>query len=93
MCVFNVRMMTITMRMLAAMLARRFFLPVTDPDIHLSGADAAAQDLRNLQPGAYIQGGDGLLKQLWRHARVHQSAEKHIAADSGKTFEVRDAHD
>ena len=50
------------------------------------------QDPRDLQPRTNIEGSDGVLQQRSRNPGVHQRAQKHITADSGKTLKVGYAH-
>src|SRR5579862_6950930 len=55
---------------------------------------------RNRSPGdagdfdccADVQGRDRLLEQIWRHSRIYQCAEEHVAADAGETIEVSNTH-
>ena len=61
-------------------------------DVQLSGRNTAAIHPRNLQACSDIQFRDRLFKQPRRHSCVHQRAQKHVAADTGKTVEVRYPH-
>ena len=61
-------------------------------NIDLGRRDPSTHDARNLQPGAEIKRRNRFFQQLWRHTGVYQRAEKHVAADAGKTIEVRNTH-
>src|SRR5271157_2647229 len=61
-------------------------------DVKFGGGDACPSHTRKLQRRADVQVRDGLLEQLERNAGVEQRAEKHIAADAGKTIEIGNAH-
>jgi hypothetical protein len=62
-------------------------------DINLRGGDSAARHARNFEARPNVEGGDCVLQKLWRHADINQCAQKHVAADAGKTVEVGDTHD
>ena len=70
----------------------RPFLLAIHPDIYLGRRDATAIHARNLQPRSKIQRRHRPLQQFWRHARVDQGAQKHVAAHAGKTLKVSSAH-
>jgi hypothetical protein len=65
--------------------ARKIFFAV-DPNVHLGGGDAAADDPRNLQTCAYAQSRHGVLQHSRRNSSVDKRAQKHVAAHAGKTF-------
>jgi hypothetical protein len=60
--------------------------PSVDEDVDLGGGDSAALDVVRDEGGVEAEsGGDGL--QLFeRHSGIDSRAEKHVAADSGKTI-------
>ena len=66
-------------------LAGEFFLPGND-HVNLGRADAAAVDAGDLQTRVHAQGLHCAREQLGRNSGVDQGAEKHVAADPGKTF-------
>src|SRR5712671_1301764 len=88
-------LMLVLMLLLPVLFSRRILLPV-NVNIHLARGNSAAHHAGNLQPrtkiGRRFERRDGVLQQPWRHPRIHQRAEKHVAADAGKTFKVSNAH-
>lgn len=72
-------------------LAWDVFLSV-DEDIDFRRGDAAAIDTRDLEFRAELESANGFAQQVGRHSGVDERAEKHVAADSAETVEVRDAH-
>ncbi len=72
-------------------LARHVFLAV-DHHVEFGCRDAAAANARMLQIGSDVEPGDGLLEELERNSGIEQRAQKHVAADSGETFEIGNAH-
>jgi hypothetical protein len=72
--------------------ARQIFFAV-GVYIDFGRGNSAAQHPRNLQPRADVERGDCVFQKLWRHSGIHQRAQKHVAADAGKTVEVGYAHD
>jgi len=71
--------------------SRKIFFAVR-VDVHLGGGNAAPHCALDLQPGADVECGDCVFEKLGRHSSVYQRAEKHVAADAGKTVEVGYAH-
>ena len=69
------------------LLARHIFLAL-DPDVHLGRGNPTAHHSRNLQLRSEAERGHRVLQQARRHSGIYQSAEEHIAADAGKTFEI-----
>jgi hypothetical protein len=88
-------MRMLIMRMLYR-LARRIFFPVTLPlgceHVYFGRDDSTASHLTNLQPRSDIQGRHALFQHARLDPRVDQRAQEHIAANAGKTIEIRDAH-
>jgi hypothetical protein len=72
-------------------LARLVFLTMRK-NIYLNCTDAVTLDARNLQPGIDIQRRDCLFEELLRHTGIDQRAQKHVAADAGKTIKVGYTH-
>ena len=71
---------------------RQIFLAV---DIHIDFGrrNSASHHPRNLQPRTDIERRDRVFQKLGGHPGIHQRAQKHVAADAGKTVEVGYAHD
>ena len=55
-------------------------------DVHLGSGQAAAAHLAHLQARAHVERGGRLLKSVKGNARIHESAQQHVAADAGKTL-------
>src|SRR5258708_6017561 len=76
-------------------LPRQVLLPV-NVNIHLGGGNPAAHHPGNLQPRPelcrHVKRRDGLLQQPRRNSRIHQRAQKHVAAHARKTFKISNAH-
>src|SRR5260370_18533140 len=71
--------------------ARQIFFAVDD-HINFRRTDAAAIYTRDLEPRSDVERSDGFLQQPERASGVQQRAQKHVAADAGKTIEVGNAH-
>src|SRR6267378_4380876 len=73
----------------------QFLLPM-NVDIYFGSRDPAPYYPGNLQPRPKlcrgVKRGDGFRQHSRRNSSIHQRAQKHVAADAGKTFEVSDAH-
>ena len=54
--------------------------------------DAAAVDLFDLEGGAEVEGGGGVVEDLRVEAGVEEGSEEHVATDAGEAVEVGDAH-
>src|SRR5437899_773289 len=84
-------MMFVFLPTLPILLPRQVFFPI-NINIHLGGRDPAAHHPRDFQPRAHLQSRNRLLQQSRRNSSIHQRAQKHVAADAGKTFKVGNAH-
>ena len=73
------------------LLAGHIFFAI-NPDVHLGSGDPAAGNARNFELCAYSERRNCVLQQLRRHSGVDKRAEEHIAADTGETLEISDAH-
>jgi flagellar basal body rod protein FlgG len=71
--------------------ARQIFFAI-GIDIYFGRRNSAAHNPRNLQTRAYVKRRHCVFQELWRHTHIQQRAQKHVAADSGKTVEVGYAH-
>jgi hypothetical protein len=76
---------------LAILLPWQVFFPVK-VNIHLGGGNAAAQHARNFQPRSNSESRHGFFQRTRRNSGIQECAQKHIAADAGKTLEISDAH-
>src|SRR5260370_26063911 len=76
---------------LPILLPRQILLPV-DPNIHLRSRNPAAHHARSFQPTPHVQRRHSPLQQRSRNPGIHQRAQKHIAADAGKTLKIGYAH-
>jgi hypothetical protein len=54
--------------------------------IYFCARNAAPHDLARLKPRAHIQSFRRLLQEFQRHTGIHHGAQKHVAADAGKTI-------
>ncbi len=61
-------------------------------DVHLGPRDSPAGHLARLQPRADVQRRRGLLQRIQGNAGIHQRAQEHVAADSGKALQVANSH-
>lgn len=61
-------------------------------DLNLCGRDTAAVDPFDFEGGVEIEGGSGLVEDLWIDSGVDEGSEKHVAGDAGEAVEVGDAH-
>jgi hypothetical protein len=86
-----VRMLVPVIMLLSPELFTREVFLAVDDDVDLSGRDPVAQDLREFQFGADVQGADGLAQQVGRNASIDKGAEKHVATDPAETIEVGNA--
>ncbi len=64
----------------------REFLLAMDQDIDFGSRNPAAIHPRNFQPGTDIEGCHRALEYLRGHTGIEQRAEKHVAANAGKTI-------
>jgi len=71
---------------------RRLRVGLRRNHVHFGSGQAAAAHSARLNPRANIERRRSILKHLERHARIHQRAKQHVAADSGKTLQVTDPH-
>src|SRR5262245_12518281 len=71
------------MRMCMFLLMRDlwFFLYIPDPDIHLRRGNTIPHVLLRLEPRSDSERFHRPLKSLKRNSGIHQSADKHVAAD------------
>jgi hypothetical protein len=60
--------------------------------VHLGGCNSAAADLAHFEPRAYVQRSRRLFKAVEGNTRIHKSAQQHVAADAGKTFQIANSH-
>ena len=60
--------------------------------VNFGGGDAGAVDRFDLEGGAEVEGGYGLMEDVWGKAGVEKGSEKHIAGDAGEAIEVGDPH-
>jgi hypothetical protein len=60
--------------------------------VHFGCRNSSAHDPLNLQSRTNIECRYRVFEKLWRHSGICQSAQKHVAADAGKTVEVGYAH-
>ena len=79
-------------RLADEMLLSRRVLLALHPHIHFGCGNPCAPDPRNLQTCPNIQRGNRLFEQCWRHPSIKERAQKHVAADAGKTLNVGYAH-
>src|SRR5271170_1567702 len=61
-------------------------------NIHFRRVDAAAIRSSKLKPRLEPNRCNRFFQHRKRHSRIHKSAKKHVATDSGKTVEVTDLH-
>ena len=61
-------------------------------DLNLCGRDTAAVDPFDFEGGVEIEGGSGLVEDLWIDSGVDEGSEKHVAGDAGEAIEVGDSH-
>ena len=80
-----VRMLSLVMRVVGILLPWLFFL---HDYVNLGRTDTAAIHSENFQGGTKVQGGDRLVKKIWRDTGVNQRAEKHVAADPGEAVDI-----
>src|SRR5271166_3360421 len=73
------------------LLAWQIFLPI-DQHINLCGGNPRAVNPRPLQRNPQIERCHRSLEQFKRNSGVHQRAEEHIAADTGKSVQIRYSH-
>ena len=67
-------------------------LKLVDDDINFRSGNAAAHDFAHFEARAEIQRGGCFLEMGEGNAGVNESAEQHVAADSGKAFEISNTH-
>src|SRR5215831_11831629 len=60
--------------------------------IDLGGADTAASDSGDFQPGIHPERRHRPREEVGRNSGVDQRAKKHVATDPGKAFEVSNSH-
>lgn len=60
--------------------------------VYFGCGKAAAHHLAHLQPRAYIQRGGRFFQHPKRHTGIDQRAQKHVAADAGKAFQIANTH-
>lgn len=61
-------------------------------DVNLGCGEAATQNFARLEPCAEVECSRRLFKQRKGHARIHEGAEHHVTADSGKALQVTNSH-
>jgi len=62
-------------------------------DLDAGGGDAAAVGLFDLEGGAEVEGGGGVVEDLGVDSGVDEGCEEHVAADACEAVEVGDAHE
>jgi hypothetical protein len=77
--------LTIAMLIMMIMAMTVPMLFILAPYIDFRRRNSAAVHPRNLQLRANIQRRNRIFQQARGHTRIHQRAQKHVAADAGKT--------
>ena len=73
------------------LLSRQILLAI-HPNIHFSSRNSAAHHARYFQLSPNPKRRHGLFQEFRRNSGIHQRAQKHVAADAGKTLKVGYAH-
>ena len=60
--------------------------------VNLGASDASAGDPAHIQARADVQCGDGFLEMGEGDSGVNQSAEEHVAANSGEAIQIANTH-
>ena len=60
--------------------------------IHLGPGNPTPHHLARLKTRAHIQPRRRLLQQFQRHTGIHHGAQKHVAANAGKTIQIGNPH-
>jgi hypothetical protein len=61
-------------------------------DVDLGTAEPPAHHLTALETRTHVQGCHGVLKHGEGDTGIHEGAEKHVAGDTGKAFEISNSH-
>lgn len=61
-------------------------------DVDLGGGDSAAVYFFDLEGCVEVQGGYGVVEDLWVDSGVEEGSEEHVATDAGEAVEVSDTH-
>ena len=82
----------VLMRVTDCKLLTRHIFPAIHDHIDFRGSDAVAINARDLKFSAEVESAYCFAQMVGGHSGVDECAEKHVAADSAETVEVRDAH-
>jgi hypothetical protein len=94
--------MFVRVRMFVLMILNRVIMPVIVvalvqvlpfyEDVDLGPAEPPAHHLTALETRTHVQGCHGVLKHGEGDTGIHEGAEKHVAGDTGKAFEISNSH-
>jgi hypothetical protein len=88
----SMRVFAMPMRVIVTMRMSVRMRVLARHDIDFRAGDAAAADLAHLEMRAYVQGLRSVRQGLKGHARVDESAEKHVAAQAGEALQISNSH-
>jgi len=67
-------------------------MPFRSDDIHFGCGNAAAGHFAGFEPRAYVERDGRLSERVKGGTGIHQRAQKHVAAYTGKAFKIGSSH-
>ncbi len=85
-------MMAVAVRVFCFVVSMIMRSSIFDDNIDLDSGQPAPAYFAHLQTSADVQCASCLFKQGKRHARIHERAKQHVAADAGEALQISDSH-